>query len=140
MTCVYCLRGCDGRMPAGRTGAFPAGVRACERVSVRVCERASIRSHFGSSLSVSSDLCAIAACHRVDFTMPMECPQCGLQQSFRKYWTEAQTKHGSPSVGGRNYCIECYNQGPRPEDWREVSNWLSQIMQWSTTHQHNKYE
>ena len=72
--------------------------------------------------------------------MPMECPQCGLQQSFRKYWTEAQRKHGSPSVGGRNYCIECYNQGPRPEDWREVSNWLSQITQLSTTHQHNKYE
>ena len=72
--------------------------------------------------------------------MPMECPQCGLQQSFRKYWTEAQRKHGSPSVGGRNYCKECYNQGPRPEDWREVSNCLSQITQLSTTHQHNKYE
>ena len=26
------------------------------------------------------------------------------------------------------------------EDWREVSNWLSQITQLNTTHQHNKYE
>ena len=71
--------------------------------------------------------------------MPMECPQCRQELSLRKYWTVAQRKHLSPSVGGRNYCIQCYNQGPNREDYQEVSDWLSKIAQWSATHQDNNY-
>ena len=48
---------------------------------------------------------AITACHRGNFTMPMECPQCRQDRSCRD-WTKAQNKHGSPSVGGRNYLNE----------------------------------
>ena len=83
--------------------------------------------------------CAITACHRGNCTMPMLCPQCRQDLSFQKYWTEAQRRHNSPSVGGRNCCIKCYNQGPTPEDYEEVSDWLSKIVQWSATHQDDNY-
>ena len=59
--------------------------------------------------------CAITACHRGNCTMPMLCPQCRQDLSFHKYWTEAQRRQNSPSVGGRNCCIKCYNQGPIPQ-------------------------
>ena len=72
--------------------------------------------------------------------MPMQCPQCGQERSFKKNnWTAAQRRHYSPSVGGRNYCVRCYEQGPTEEDYKEISDWLSKITQWSAIHHDNKY-
>ena len=74
--------------------------------------------------------------------MPMRCPQCRHELALNKkkgFWTEAQRRGGSPSIGGRNYCIPCYNQGPKQEDYQEVKVLLSRIAQLSAAHRDSNY-
>ena len=77
----------------------------------------------------------------VNLAMPMRCPQCGHELALQKkrFWTEAQRRGRSPSIGGRNCCIPCYNQGPKQEDYQEVKLLLSRIAQLSAAHRDSNY-
>ena len=78
----------------------------------------------------------------VNLAMPMRCPQCRHELALspkKGFWTEAQRRGRSPSIGGRNCCIPCYNQGPKQEDYQEVRVLLSRIAQLSAAHRDSNY-